>query len=284
MNKLEEDLLSKIADLKSYCNRKYSDKMETNKIIKSIEVQLKELTGDNKKKTEGDGWLIAKQPLKCFNCASCEANIKNTMPKQEYIPWNKYPQGERIYRMGQGFSHMLQMMTSEFVKTFEQNENNNNTNVNSDGETNQNNNNNNKSSKNTNTQNMFYSSEKSFSGMKINNKEQLKDETFNFYRTGGGGKARLPKMKKFNKKSKDKSIESIPMSDEEKEGVGDSLDKIKNPIITDSPKILKITKKRIQNPFNMSGFNKKFGTSIDITKRNKDFIDSKGKINKKKVD
>jgi len=65
---------------------------------------------------------MAKQPLKCFNCASCEANLRGGGSTQEYIPWNKYPQGERIYRMGQGFSHMLQMMTSEFVQTFEHND------------------------------------------------------------------------------------------------------------------------------------------------------------------
>ncbi len=284
VNKLEEDLLSKISDLKSYCNRKYSDKIETNKIIKSIEVQIKEFSGD-KRKTDGDGWLVAKQPLKCFNCASCEANIKNISPTQEYIPWNKYPQGERIYRMGQGFSHMLQMMTSEFVKTFENNENktisNFNSNFNSDGEINQSNN---RLNKNTNTPNVFYSSEKSFSGMKINNKEQLKDDAFNFYRTGVG-KTRLPKMKKFNKKNKDKSIESIPVSEDEKEGeVGDLVDKLNNIVITDSPKIMKIIKKRMHNPFNLNVSNKKYGTSIDITKRNKDFIESKGKLDKKKSD
>ena len=118
--------------LKVYCNRKFADKIEINKTIKNIEVQIKDFTG---KKTDGDGWLMAKQPLKCFNCASCEANIKNTQPVQEYIPWNKYPQGERIYRMGQGFSHMLQMMTSEFVKTFENPiENNTALNINSDNE------------------------------------------------------------------------------------------------------------------------------------------------------
>ena len=273
VNKLEEDLLAKISDLKQYCNRKFSDKIEINKTIKSIEVQIKEITGD-KRKTDGDGWLMAKQPLKCFNCASCEANIKNTSPTQEYIPWNKYPQGERIYRMGQGFSHMLQMMTSEFVKTLEHNENNSFANFNSDGEINQNNN---KQNKNTNTPSVFYSSEKSFSGMKINNKEKLKDEAFNFYRTGG--KAFLPKVKKYKKKNKDKSIESIPVSDEERDGAGDSVEKFKTPIITESPKIMKITKKRSQNLFNVNVFNQKFGGSIDSKKKDKDYIESKYKVN-----
>ena len=95
INKLEEDIYSKINELKIYCNRKFIDKIDFNKTIKSIEIQLKEIIGD-KKRTDGDAWFMAKQPLKCFNCASCEANIKNQNPIQEYIPWNKYPQGERI--------------------------------------------------------------------------------------------------------------------------------------------------------------------------------------------
>jgi len=239
VNKLEEDLYAKINELKVYCNRKFSDKIETNKIIKSLEIQIKEFTGD-RRKTDGDGWLMAKQPLKCFNCASCEANIKNATPTQEYIPWNKYPQGERIYRMGQGFSHMLQMMTSEFVRTFEHDTNNNSTvNFNSDSEANQNN------KPNANTL-LYHSSDKSFSGMKINNKEQIKEDAFNFYRTGG--KVKLPKMKKYTKKGKEKFDESIPISDEEKDYVGDSVDKITSPANTESPKIMKITKKKITEP------------------------------------
>ena len=223
---------------------------------------------------------MAKQPLKCFNCASCEANIKNTTPIQEYIPWNKYPQGERIYRMGQGFSHMLQMMTTEFVKTFGDN---NNINYNSDSEINNLNIKSYKnSSNNTNTNTfLFNSSDKSFSGMKINNKEQIKDDALNFYRTGG--KIKLPKMKKLTRKNKDKLEESIPVSDEEKDYVGDSVDK-PHPINTESPKIVKITKKKSQNPFNMSGFSPKYPQTIEFKKdKDKDFIDItlKNKVNKK---
>ena len=281
VTKLEEDIYSKINDLKVYCNRKFSDKIEINKSIKQIEVQIKEITG---KRTDGDGWLMAKQPLKCFNCASCEANIKNTSPTQEYIPWNKYPQGERIYRMGQGFSHMLQMMTSEFVRTFEHPMESNNitVNINSDNENNQNNKTNKNFNTNTNTHSLlFHSSEKSFSGMKINNKEQLKDEAFNFYRTGG--KIKLPKMKKNSKKNKDKFEESIPVSDEEKDYIGETIVK-PNPVNTESPKIMRITKKRLQNPFNMSGFSPKYGTTInyEYKKKGKDFIESINKSKEKK--
>jgi hypothetical protein len=259
VNQLEEEIYNKITELKLFCNRKYADKIETNKLIKSLDVQIKGLTG---KKTDGDGWLMAKQPLKCFNCASCEANIKNTSTTQEYIPWNKYPAGERIYRMGQGFSHMLQMMTSEFVKTFDHNDNNNTfNNINSENEG--------KAGNNLNaTNSLMFQSDKSFSGMKINNKEQVKEDILNFYRTGG--KVRLPKMKKFMKNNygKEKFDESVPVSDEEKDYVGDSADKM-NQTNTDSPKIMKITKvkQQPQNPFNISGFNTKTASIMDF--RNK---------------
>jgi hypothetical protein len=277
VDRLEEEVNDKINELKVYCNKKFPDKIDIHKTIKSIEVQIKEITG---KKTDGDGWLMAKQPLKCFNCASCEANIKNTSPVQEYIPWNKYPQGERIYRMGQGFSHMLQMMTSEFVKTFDNpGENNSIMNFNSDNEANQINKQGKNSNGNTHTL-LYHSSDKSFNGMRINNKEQVKEDVLNFYRTGG--KVKLPKMKKFIKKSKDKFDESIPVSDEEKDYVGDSVDKT-NPINTESPKIMRITKKKLQNPFNMSGFSPKYGTTIEYGYQRKDIFEStnKGKVNKK---
>ena len=261
VNQLEEEIYNKITELKLFCNRKYADKIETNKLLKSLEVQVKDLSG---KRTDGDGWLMAKQPLKCFNCASCEANIKNATQTQEYIPWNKYPAGERIYRMGQGFSHMLQMMTSEFVKTFDHNDNTNNTfNFNSDNES--------KPIKNLNSTNtLLYRSDKSFSGMRINDKEQVKEDILNFYRTGG--KVKLPKMRKFMKKNlgKEKFDESIPISDEEKDFVIDSADKI-NSTIPDSPKIMKITKlkQQQQNPFNMSGLNNKTASAFDLGNKKK---------------
>ena len=261
VNQLEEEIYNKITELKLFCNRKYADKIETNKLLKSLEVQVKDLSG---KRTDGDGWLMAKQPLKCFNCASCEANIKNASPTQEYIPWNKYPAGERIYRMGQGFSHMLQMMTSEFVKTLDHNYNNNNTfNFNSDNES--------KLVKNLNSTNtLLYRNDKSFSGMRINDKEQVKEDILNFYRTGA--KVKLPKMRKFMKKNlgKEKLDESIPVSDEEKDFIIDSPDKI-NSTIPDSPKIMKILKlkQQQQNPFNMSGLNNKTASAFDLGNKKK---------------
>ena len=119
INLIEDDTNNKINDIKKAIQKKYLEKFEFHKTIKSLEIQIKSNVED-KKKLESDNWLLAKKPLNCFTCASCEAKIKN----EEYIPadylaWKKYPRGEKIHRMGQGFSHMLQMMTSEFIKNIE---------------------------------------------------------------------------------------------------------------------------------------------------------------------
>ena len=86
---------------------------------------------------------------------------------------------------------------------------------------------------------------------------------------------------------KDKLEESIPVSDEEKDYVGDLVDKA-TPDIKDSPKIMRITKKKTQNPFNISsGISPKYAPTIDFGNKkkdkDKDFIDSsyKTKMNKK---
>lgn len=110
-----------LSDFKVVVNKKYADKYETNKIIKIIENQIKTIQDENAKRAEGgDNWLLAKRPINNFKCASCEANLENLNPSQEYLPWNKYPaRDDKSYRMGSGFSHMLQMMSSELVKNYD---------------------------------------------------------------------------------------------------------------------------------------------------------------------
>ena len=281
INRIEEEIYTKISDVENLNNRKFADKIDTNKALKALDLQIKDLLGERKRSDGGDNWLMAKQPLKCFNCASCEANIKNTGATQEYIPWNKYPQGERIYRMGQGFSHMLQMMTSEFVQTFEHNDKDNkDINFSVENDSNVNSKSVNKvynsihNNTNTNANNVFNINEKSLISARINNKDD-------FYRTGG--KFKLPQMKKISKFSKEKFDDTIPVTDEEKEKSGNSYDNGK--INTESPKIMKIIKKKAKNPFSMSGYTPKYGLSLDYGRKkihNNNFeLNLKDKIIKK---
>ena len=240
LDKLEERLIEKINELKTIFNKKFLDKAEHYKAVKNLEAQIKVQVEENKK--DADGWIMAKRPLKCFNCATCESNIKNVTPTSDYLPWNKYPPGDRIYRMGQGFSHMLQMMTTEFVKSIEKNAHEvQNDNVQSYKNLNLNNINeriNNNSNVN---------SEKALLGLSVNNKQQISDDSQIMQRKSG--KIRLPIMNsKFIKNKKVKNTSDIPMSDEER----DNLELFDKQKIVNSPKIVKIMKKKAGNMF---GFN-----------------------------
>ena len=61
-----------------------------------------------------ENWLLATKPITGFSCAACESYIGDLKTEKErYIPWNKLPTkegGEKLYRMGNGFSKMLSML------------------------------------------------------------------------------------------------------------------------------------------------------------------------------
>ena len=212
-------------------------------------MQIKSLEFENKK-SDAESWIMAKQPVGCFNCASCEANIKNVNPPNEYLPWNKYPQQDKIYRMGKGFSHMLQMMTSEFVKSI------GNAQRDSDNEHTPKNNvlNHNfvldKNTFNKIDKNSLNNNERkqSASVLKINNKEQINDEmlkkigNYNLYSSKGKGKMQLPRVLKFKKKLKLRNESGVPVSDDEMSRRNDTAVK-EGSKDTTAPKIMKIMKK-----------------------------------------
>ena len=251
VNKLEDDLNAKISELKVIFSKKFVEKSEMMRNIKQLELQIKTLDFESKK-TDADTWLMAKQPIGCFNCASCEANIKNVHPSNEYLPWNKYPQQDKIYRMGKGFSHMLQMMTSEFVKSignaqkdsdneFTSRSNGKNPNIVIDI------NNHNIHNRNDNINLNINERKQSASVLKINNKEQFNEEAlrkinnYNLYSSKGKGRMQLPRVFNFKKKLKLRNSSGIPVSDDERSRRNDSVEKDNINDIT-SPKIMKIRK------------------------------------------
>ena len=233
INLIEDDTNNKMSDFKKAIQKKYLEKFEFHKTIKALEIQIKSNTED-KKKLESDNWLLAKKPLNCFTCASCEAKIKNEeYTPADYLAWKKYPRGEKIHRMGQGFSHMLQMMTSEFIKNIEKNEYPN------DNES---------SSRNINNPNLstspsFPINERSnLNSVYINNKER--DDSIGLKKKN---KILLPKMTS-NSKNKIKLIngDNLNVSDDENNDAIISEYRSKETEINkdiNSPKILKITKK-----------------------------------------
>ena len=116
--KIFEDIINnKLEELKLYSIKKFSDKIENNKNIKFLDSQIRHIIDVYIKKLDkSDSWLIAKKPLGGYSCASCEAYLGELKKSQEYMPWNKYPNREREnnYRLGSGFSKMLNMINVDF--------------------------------------------------------------------------------------------------------------------------------------------------------------------------
>ena len=111
---LEEDFDAKLEDIKLTLSKKFADRIETNKNIKFLDQQIKNIVQIYIKKNEKDSnnWLLAKKPLNSNLCASCDSYIGDLKESSNYVPWNKYPnrEGEKLYRLGNGFSKMLQLV------------------------------------------------------------------------------------------------------------------------------------------------------------------------------
>jgi hypothetical protein len=116
---LEDYLSAKIEEMRINTHRKYADKNETSKNIKYLDSQIKHITEVYIKKMEkGDNWLIASKPMGGFKCASCESYLGDLNENNQHLPWNKIPNrdpSERLYRVGNGFSRMLQMLNIDNV-------------------------------------------------------------------------------------------------------------------------------------------------------------------------
>ena len=114
---LEDAMMSKMEDLKIASGKKFADRNEVNRTIKYLDQQIRNIVQVYIKKIEkGDNWLLAKKPITNNLCASCESyigDLKDVNNNNLYIPWNKYPvkdPNDKLYRMGNGYSKMLQMI------------------------------------------------------------------------------------------------------------------------------------------------------------------------------
>ena len=208
---IESEINEKITLLSIKCAKKYLEKLEFIKIIKNIEIQLKLLQGNGAKQDNDSNWLIANKPLKCFNCATCEANVSNSVSPNEYIPWNKYPYGDKQYWIGQGFSKLLQKINKRIDD--------------------------NKSNLDIDNSNKFLGNSMNNVNeiIRINNRMRKNEEN---HSPANIKKYKLPKVIE-NSRKKQKSINTLPVKDDEKENVEEIID---NDLGVISPKILKITK------------------------------------------
>ena len=113
---------NKLEELKLMSGKKFADKIDTGKSIKYLDTQIKYLSEIYSKKNDrSDNWLIAKKPIGGHACASCESYLGDLRENDDYVAWNKYPQRDRDknYRVGNGFSRMLNMLNLDIKNTFE---------------------------------------------------------------------------------------------------------------------------------------------------------------------
>ena len=286
VNRLEDDIYNKFTERKTILQK---TKNELYKLIKNLEVQIKVLNEEMKQKQDADSWLLAKKPLKCFNCATCEAHIRNQNPPDEYISWNKYPpqsEKDRNNRFGRGFSHMLQMMTYDFINPDTNYNYNFNNNINpplSDELNNGNNSNINEQNNIHNNNSLIIENSKFNMQNKIAQIERISSNTVNRINKKeigkssvpkNNGKLKLPKMFESHRKSKNE--DSLPY-DEDKNNINVN-ESYNQPHDNDfSPTIIKITKKKnnqnmyssyVNSPSNRNFLNAK--QSFDPKQRNKD--------------
>ena len=123
-SKFQNSLINHLEDLKTSFHKKYMERTEIQKALKVIDNQIKLLNESVKKYEGSDTWLLAKKPIGNFQCASCEANLKDLEQKDNFVPWNKYPsREEKTYRIGHGYSRILEMVNEEVIKNFENKDN-----------------------------------------------------------------------------------------------------------------------------------------------------------------
>jgi hypothetical protein len=117
MKSLEDEILIKLEDLRLASAKKFAERVETIKNLKYLDQQIKNIIQVYIKKFDrSENWLLAKKPINSNICASCESYIGDLKDNSPYMPWNKYPlrdQGDKVYRLGNGFSKMLQMIQVE---------------------------------------------------------------------------------------------------------------------------------------------------------------------------
>ena len=120
LKNLEDDLIAKLDELYNGINDRFADKNLVLKNNKIIELKMKHYIENYKRSDKSDTWLLSKMPIGHL-CASCEAylgDIKDTA-NTKYVPWNKYPTkdaADKLYRVGAGYSRMLQMISPDKSK------------------------------------------------------------------------------------------------------------------------------------------------------------------------
>ena len=230
-----------IDELKISLNKKYADKSETNKSLKYLETQIKTIL-ETKKMDGADNWLLAKKPLSKYLCASCESVLKGELENRcDYIPWNKYPsRDDKAYRMGHGFSRMLQLVNDDLMK------NTNTDNINNDFFMNINSNN------NINNMNNF-----NISNIKDNQKEEINSNL-----NSPMHNIKLPKVKNKNSNNAESNLQSNKSKDDIRIKTSPYDENILSPRSFNNPQILKIYKLNKNTTLSQSNIKSNMSTEL----------------------
>ena len=242
IDRLEEEIQKQFDENKFKLQK---NKNEINKVSKGFEVEIKSIWNEFKKREQADSWILAKQPVKCFNCATCDNNIKNQVPSEESIPWNKYPQNAKNYRLGKGFSHMLEMMTYEFIKNLDDNKDNNEYQPISEENNHNNSNTSNNNNEDNNNLNMNNIAQIGRSSSETKLKKGSAKQNSRTLLSINSGRVRLPQVYDISKKKiKVENFKNMNSLSAHEKKNDNNIYKNENLKRSDSPQIIKITKKK----------------------------------------
>jgi len=74
---MEEYMIGKLEDQRINFGKKFADKIDIQKSIRNLDIQIKFIFDLISKKDKSDNWLLAKKPLSSYQCASCDSYIND---------------------------------------------------------------------------------------------------------------------------------------------------------------------------------------------------------------
>ena len=115
-------IFQKIDELLDGLNKKFVLKTDNSNALKNLEDQFRRiiLLLATIIEHENNNWLLAKKPINGYSCAACESYIGDLKEEKDdkYLTWKKLPlrerekesEQEKLYRLGNGYSHILKMV------------------------------------------------------------------------------------------------------------------------------------------------------------------------------
>ena len=115
-------ILQKMDELLEGLNKKFVLKSDNSNAFKNLEDQFRRiiLLLATKIEHENNNWLLVKKPISGYSCAACESYIGDLKEEKDdkYLTWKKLPlrerekesEQEKLYRLGNGYSHILKMV------------------------------------------------------------------------------------------------------------------------------------------------------------------------------